>query len=169
MRPLLLSMSLLSATVVGIAGCGSRSSSVSAVAPTTAASPNATGWPQLIVYKSASCGCCALWVDHMKRAGFTAEVHNQDNVDAIKRRVGIPVGMGSCHTAQVGRYFVEGHVPAEDVKRLLAEQPDAKGLVVPRMPAGSPGMEVPSGIVEPYDVYLIANDGKAKVYAHHAQ
>lgn len=75
--------------------------------------------------------------------------------------------MGSCHTAEIGGYFVEGHVPADDIKRLLRERPDAKGLTVPAMPAGSPGMEVPSGKVDPYDVFLVLKDGTTSVYAHH--
>jgi hypothetical protein len=103
----------------------------------------------------------------MKRSGFKVEVRNEDNLGPIKESVGIPVAMGSCHTAQIGRYFVEGHVPAEDVKRLLAENPDAKGLTVPGMPVGSPGMELPSGKVQPYDVYIVAKDGTTSVYSHY--
>jgi hypothetical protein len=125
--------------------------------------------PLLVVYKSESCGCCGDWVTHMESAGFKTEVHNVDNLNAIKTEVGLPPMMGSCHTARVGKYFVEGHVPAEDVKRLLSEQPDAKGLAVPRMPVGSPGMESPTGEVEPYDVLLIANDGNVSVYASHGK
>lgn len=129
----------------------------------------ATALPLLVVYKSESCGCCGDWVTYMERAGFKTEVHNVDNLNAIKAEVGLPPMMGSCHTARVGKYFVEGHVPAEDVKRLLTEQLDAKGLAVPRMPIGSPGMESPTGEVEPYDVLLIANDGSASVYASHGK
>ena len=119
------------------------------------------------VYKNESCGCCKLWVRHLQDAGFTVEVHDIDNMGPTKERVGIPVAMGSCHTAEVGGYFVEGHVPAEDIKRLLREHPEAKGLTVPGMPAGSPGMEVPSGQTQPYDVFLVAKDGTTSVYAHH--
>ena len=90
-----------------------------------------------------------------------------NDLGAIKERVGIPYGMGSCHTAEVDGYFVEGHVPAEDIKRLLHERPDAKGLVVPGMPAGSPGMEVPSGQVDRYEVILVGKDGKTSVFATH--
>jgi hypothetical protein len=129
----------------------------------------AASLPLLVVYKSESCGCCGDWVTYMERAGFKTEVHNVDNLNAIKTEVGLPPMMGSCHTARVGKYFVEGHVPADDVKRLLSEQPDAKGLAVPRMPIGSPGMEVPTGEIEPYDVLLIANDGSASVYASHGK
>jgi len=79
----------------------------------------------------------------------------------------VPFAMGSCHTAEVGGYFVEGHVPADDIKRLLRERPSARGLTVPAMPVGSPGMEVPSGRVDPYDVLLVAPDGSASVFAHY--
>lgn len=123
--------------------------------------------PLIVVFKNESCGCCKLWVAHLESAGFTAQVHDIDNLGPIKERVGIPYGMGACHTAEVGGYFVEGHVPAEDIERLLREKPDAKGLTVPGMPMGSPGMEVPSHQVQAYDVLLVAKDGTTSVYAHH--
>jgi len=119
------------------------------------------------VHKSESCGCCKVWVEHLEKAGFTVKVQNVDNLADIKERVGVPYGKGSCHTAEVGGYFVEGHVPAQDIKRLLRERPNAKGLTVPGMPLGSPGMEVPSGQVDPYDVLLVGKDGNTTVYAHH--
>lgn len=123
--------------------------------------------PGVTVHKSATCGCCQLWVDRLRGAGFTVEVRNEDNLNDVKQRVGIPYGMGSCHTAEVAGYFVEGHVPIEDVQRLLRERPDAKGLTVPGMPAGSPGMEVPSGRVQPYEVLLVAKDGSTSVWSRH--
>ena len=123
--------------------------------------------PNVVVYKSESCGCCKLWVQHLSKAGFLVEVHDLDNLDSVKQRVGIPIGMGSCHTAEVSGYFVEGHVPAEDIERLLRERPDAKGLTVPGMPAGSPGMEVPSGEIQPYEVLLVAKDGGTSVFSRH--
>ena len=126
-----------------------------------------TSLPGVTVHKSATCGCCQLWVDRLRGAGFQVEVRNEDNLNEVKQRVGIPYGMGSCHTAEVGGYFVEGHVPMDDIKRLLRERPDAKGLTVPGMPAGSPGMEVPSGHVEPYDVLLVKRDGTTAVFSHH--
>jgi len=125
--------------------------------------------PVVVVYKNESCGCCGDWVKHMEATGFRTQVHNVDNLNSIKEDAGIPPAMGSCHTARVDKYFVEGHVPAADVKRLLAERLDAKGLTVPRMPIGSPGMESPSGEVEPYDVYLVANDGSVSVFAQHGR
>lgn len=123
--------------------------------------------PGVTVYKSATCGCCKLWVDRLRSAGFAVEARDVDNLNDVKQRVGIPYGMGSCHTAEVEGYFVEGHVPVEDIKRLLREKPDAKGLTVPGMPAGSPGMEVPSGEVQPYDVMLVGRDGSTSVFARH--
>src|SRR5690606_22834782 len=122
---------------------------------------------KVVVHKSETCGCCKLWVDHLEKSGFSTEVINSSNLSAIKERVGVPYGKGSGHAAEVGGYFVEGHVPADDIKRLLKEKPAAKGLTVPGMPAGSPGMEVPSGQVDPYDVLLVAKDGSTSVFAHH--
>lgn len=140
---------------------------VSACGEEAGSSPESQSFPKLIVHKNETCLCCNEWVKHVKRHGFPVEVRNVDNLANIKGSVGIPAGMGSCHTAQVGRYFVEGHVPAADIQRLLQEMPDAKGLTVPAMPIGSPGMEDPSGKTQPYDVYLVANDGSVSVFAHH--
>jgi len=124
--------------------------------------------PKVIVHKSPTCGCCQAWVGHMRKAGFQVEVRDTGDLGAIKARVKLPYGLGSCHTAQVGDYFVEGHVPAEDVKRLLAKRPAARGLAVPGMPIGSPGMEQ-GGIVQPYDVLLVAPDGTTTVFARHGE
>ncbi|MEO6364700.1 MAG: DUF411 domain-containing protein [Luteimonas sp.] len=123
--------------------------------------------PPVVVHKSASCGCCASWVEHMRKNGFEVDVHNEDNLNPIKQHVGVPVGKGSCHTAEVGGYFVEGHVPADDIKRLLTEKPDAKGVVIPGMPAGSPGMEMPDGTTQPYTVELVGRDGSTTSFARH--
>lgn len=135
--------------------------------PLVARAADRAASPRVVVYKSESCGCCKAWVQHITEAGFVVEAHDVDNLAPIKERVGIPYGKGSCHTAEVGGYFVEGHVPAADIKRLLKEKPAAKGLTVPGMPAGSPGMEVPSGKVDSYDVLLVAKDGTTSVFAHH--
>lgn len=124
-------------------------------------------WPVMVVTKNASCGCCGAWVERMRAAGFRVEVHDVDNLDPIKTRLGIPAGKGSCHTAEIGGYFVEGHVPAQDIKRLLAERPNAKGLVLPGMPLGSPGMETPDGTVQPYTVELVDPQGEAVAFAQH--
>ncbi|MBA2238471.1 MAG: DUF411 domain-containing protein [Lysobacter sp.] len=138
-----------------------------AAAVTGSASTGSSALPLVVVNKTASCGCCGVWVDHMREAGFEVQVNNVDNVNPIKERVGVPLGKGSCHTAEVGGYFIEGHVPAEDVKRLLAEKPDARGLAVPGMPLGSPGMEVPDGTVHPYTVELVGRDGQTSAFAEH--
>ena len=144
-----------------LAACGQSTTAVATQARADAS------LPLVVVHKSPTCGCCEAWVTHMKSAGFPVEVKNVDNLDAIKTKVGVPYAKGSCHTAEVDGYFVEGHVPAADVKRLLAERPQAKGLTVPGMPAGSPGMEVPDGTEQPYDVELVAADGTTSVFAHH--
>ncbi|MBX5461674.1 MAG: DUF411 domain-containing protein [Steroidobacteraceae bacterium] len=127
------------------------------------------GAPKITVYKSESCGCCKLWVQHLLDAGFAVQAHDVDNLASVKERVGVPAGKGSCHTAEVDHYFLEGHVPAADIRRLLRERPAAKGLTVPGMPLGSPGMEVPSGQGDPYEVLLVALDGSTSVYARYGK
>lgn len=134
---------------------------LTAAAP--ALSPAAQPLPAVEVYKSASCGCCSKWVDHLKANGFEVIVRDVDNPVDYKRRFGVPPEMGSCHTATAGRYFIEGHVPAREIKRLLNERPQARGLSVPAMPMGSPGMEGPRR--DPYDVLLIHHDGTYGRYA----
>ena len=117
----------------------------------------------VVVYKSPTCGCCGKWVEHMENSGFIVDVEDMRDVAPIKRELGVPRRMQSCHTAKVGDYFVEGHVPADLVKQLLADKPDIKGLTVPGMPMGSPGMEGPRK--DPYNVIAIEKDGRARVYA----
>jgi len=138
-----------------------------AVAQIASAAAASVATPMIIVNKTPTCGCCGLWVKHLQAAGFAVQVHDLENLAPIKERVGVPYGMGSCHTAEAGGYFIEGHVPAEDIKRLLSEKPAAKGLTVPGMPAGSPGMEVPSGRIDRYDVLLVDKQGKTSVFATH--
>lgn len=125
------------------------------------------GLPNVVVHKSPTCGCCGAWVEHMRDAGFPVEVRNADNLEPVKSRLGVPYGKGSCHTAEVDGYFVEGHVPASDIKRMLAERPDALGLTLPGMPIGSPGMEVPDGTVQAYTVELVSRDGGTDAFAQH--
>lgn len=103
----------------------------------------------------------------MRDAGFSVEVRGADNLGPVKSRLGVPFGKGSCHTAEVNGYFIEGHVPASDVKRLLGERPDARGLALPGMPIGSPGMESPDGRVQPYIVELVGRDGSSRAFAQH--
>lgn len=119
------------------------------------------------VWKNPSCGCCKSWISHMADNGVALEVTEVDQatLDAVKRQNGISQKHASCHTARVGNYTIEGHVPASAVKRLLAEKPDAVGLAVPGMPAGSPGMET-DGPGEAFDVLLIKKDGTPDVFEH---
>jgi hypothetical protein len=120
----------------------------------------------MTIYMSPTCGCCSKWVDHVKAAGFKTEVHEEEEMDAVKDNLGVPRDMRSCHTAQVDKYLIEGHVPAEDIKKLLDQQPKAAGLAAPGMPASSPGMAVPGQPHEPFDVLLFQRDGKSEVFAH---
>ena len=117
------------------------------------------------MYKSPYCGCCGKWAEHMTKAGFTVKAHEVEDVPAVRKKLGMPDKLGSCHTAKVGNYLLEGHVPAEDVKRLLKEKPTALGLAVPGMPAGSPGMDVPNS--PPYDALLVQKDGTTRVFSKH--
>lgn len=123
--------------------------------------------PKMVVHKSATCGCCSVWVEHVRAAGFEVEVRDREDLSAIKQALGVPYAKGSCHTAEVGGYFVEGHVPVADIQRLLAERPKARGLTVPGMPAGSPGMEMPDGSKQAYTVELVGGDGTTTAYAQH--
>ncbi|MGY6249127.1 DUF411 domain-containing protein [Bosea thiooxidans] len=116
--------------------------------------------PKMIVTKDPNCGCCGGWVEHMKAAGFPVEVITSSDVDQVKLRLGVPDDLASCHTAEVSGYVVEGHVPADAVKRLLAEKPQARGLAVPGMPMGSPGMEVAGKAPESYEVVLFGSSGR---------
>lgn len=120
----------------------------------------------LVVYKSPTCGCCKGWVDHMRANGFDVEVQERDDVSPIKRKMGVPQQLQSCHTAKVEDYVIEGHVPAADVKRLLKEKPDVVGLTAPGMPIGSPGMEM-GPRKDPYDVLTFKKSGQTAVFASH--
>ncbi len=169
-----LALVLLSATALVACAKTPEVAAVAATAPVTAPVQPATAagtteqaLPLTVVYKSPTCGCCGSWIEHMQKAGFKVESRNVDDMTPVKTRVGVPPAKGSCHTAEVGGYFIEGHVPAEDVKRLLTERPDARGLTVPGMPGGSPGMELPDGSVQPYVVELVARDGTTSVFARH--
>ncbi|HJV87285.1 MAG TPA: DUF411 domain-containing protein [Noviherbaspirillum sp.] len=122
--------------------------------------------PVVEVYKTPTCGCCHLWVDHLRANGFVVSTHDVPDTSIHRKKFGLPDEVGSCHTAMVGGYAIEGHVPAQDIKRLLAERPRARGLAAPGMPAGSPGMEGPRK--DPFDVVLIQMDGRYKLYRHYA-
>lgn len=119
--------------------------------------------PTVLVYKTPTCGCCNGWVEHMRAAGFTVDARDVSDIMSVKLDAGIPGAMSSCHTAIVDGYVVEGHVPAEQIERLLAERPDIAGIAVPGMPTGSPGME--GRDPQPYQVFSIGRDGSAAVFA----
>jgi len=122
--------------------------------------------PEVVVYKTPTCGCCSLWVAHLRDAGFKVRVTDRDDLGDIRREWKVPAKMAACHTARVGRYVIEGHVPAADIRRLLQDQPRVDGLAVPGMPIGSPGMEQGER-VEPYDVLGFNAAGETRVFASH--
>jgi hypothetical protein len=163
-------------TFVGCSGSGAASSArqadddsarviPAAQSPRTGLARARDDTNTLVVYKSATCGCCKNWVEHMRHAGFTVVVHDTDDVQPVKDESGVPTALRSCHTALVGKYVIEGHVPAPDVRRLLRERPAVAGLAVPGMPAGSPGMEAATS--ERYDVMTFGGPGAQRVYASH--
>ncbi len=127
---------------------------------------DASASTKMIVYKSPTCGCCNAWIDHMKEAGYDVEVQDMPNVMPVKDREGVLPSLRSCHTATIAGYVVEGHVPAEQISRMLAEQPSIRGIAVPGMPIGSPGMEQgdPSDYQD-YQVVAFNNEGEMTVYA----
>ena len=160
--PLLLLTTLLS--------CGLHPGSAQAqghTRPVADVQTQASSLPAMTVHRHPSCGCCGGWVEHMRAAGFPVQVNNVHDVMAPKRRLGVPDSHASCHTTEVGGYVVEGHVPASDILRLLREKPRARGLVLPGMPLGSPGMEVPDGRIEAFTVQLLGNDGSLRDYSQH--
>lgn len=140
--------------LAGLAGAGAISLPV-----------RAQGKPRVEVWKDPNCGCCQEWVRHLESHGFQVTVHDDGNTRA-RGRLGIPEKLGSCHTAVVGGYAIEGHVPAADIQRLLRERPPAVGLAVPGMPVGSPGMDggVYGGRRDAYEVLLVARDGSTRVF-----
>lgn len=132
-----------------------------------AASPGATGagGPMIEVWKSAACGCCTAWVQRMEAAGFAVRVTELEDVVPVKERLGVPPELSSCHTARVGGYVVEGHVPADDILRLLRARPAIAGIFLPGMPLGSPGMEAPRS--EAYEVFALDAQGRTSVFSAH--
>ena len=138
-----------------------------AALPATAAAAQARPDRTLVAHKTPTCGCCGGWVAHMRQAGFTVTVVEHDDLAPVRRRLGVPDALASCHTGEIAGYAIEGHVPAADVVRLLAQRPNAAGLSVPGMPLGSPGMEVPGRPAQPYETLLIGRDGRARVFARH--
>ncbi len=128
---------------------------------------HAQALPAVEVFKTPSCGCCGDWIKHLEANGFKVTAVNVPDLTPVRAKLGMPAKYGSCHTARVGGYLVEGHVPAREVKRLLREKPQAIGISVPGMPIGSPGMDGPvyKGMQQPYDVVLVQTDGSSRVFA----
>lgn len=122
--------------------------------------------PKMVVTRDPNCGCCGNWVKHVKASGFPVEVVEVPDVAPLKTKLGVPDALASCHTAEVGGYVLEGHVPAEAIKRLLAEKPKVTGLAVAGMPVGSPGMEVPGQAPDSYDV-VVFSAGRQNIFARY--
>lgn len=122
--------------------------------------------PQMMVYKTSTCQCCSRWLAHLHDHGIATKVELAKDLAPVRGRLGVPERLASCHTGVIGGYLVEGHVPAEDIQRLLQERPKAMGIAVPGMPVGSPGMEM-GDRQDSYDVLLFDEAGKTQVFAHH--
>jgi hypothetical protein len=120
----------------------------------------------ITVYKSRTCGCCAKWVDHLRANGFATDVHDNEDLDRLKDELGVPQPLRSCHTAVLGSYLIEGHVPASDLRRLLTDRPKLQGLAVPGMPSGTPGMAT-GDKTGGYDVIAFQQDGGTRIFARH--
>lgn len=137
-----------------------------AALPLGAAAAAQQARPAMTVYKDANCGCCTAWIEHVTKAGFKVTARNVSDLNAIKRDLGVPARLASCHTAVIGAYLVEGHVPADLIDKMLKDKPAGRGIAVPGMPIGSPGMEVPGTPAEKYQVLLFAADGGVRVFAN---
>lgn len=147
---------------LALAACGAASEPEPAALDRPTTDPDAQ---VMVVHKTPWCGCCTVWAEQAEAAGFTVEMRDHDDLGPIKQALGVPAGQGSCHTAEIGGYFVEGHVPFEQITRLLQERPEgAAGIAVPGMPLGSPGMEY-DGIEHDYSVNLVGRDGSVQEYA----
>lgn len=151
-----------------VTGGPAAATSAATAAATSFASADDLELPIVRVYKSPTCGCCSAWSEHLKENGFEVELVDTNDMPTVKVALGVPHELGSCHTAEVGDYLVEGHVPADDIKALLAEAPGGvRGLAVPNMPIGSPGMETPGMAPESYDVIAFDEQGGRRVYRSH--
>lgn len=133
----------------------------------SACSPSASsGQPSIEVWKSPTCNCCSKWVEHLRKGGFNVTVHNESAMNPLKTKLGVPQDLASCHTGMVDGYAIEGHVPVQDIRKLLAERPKAAGLAVPGMPIGSPGMEQ-GDRHDSYETLVFTDNGESSVYARH--
>jgi hypothetical protein len=128
---------------------------------------NQMGGTPITVYKSSTCGCCVKWVDHLRANHFDPTVHDREDMESVKDELGVPKEVRSCHTAEVAGYLIEGHVPASDIRRLLAERPKVAGLAVPGMPTRTPGMAEPGAPTGGYDVLAFRKSGATLLFAHH--
>ena len=142
--------------------------SLAAVAASLAGSraARAAALPPVMAYRNPGCGCCEKWAERMKQAGFSVSIADDPALEARRSGLGVPAELASCHTALIGDYVIEGHVPPEDILSLLDKRPAARGLAVPGMPMGSPGMET-DGAADKYDTMLFSPDGTWKVFASH--
>jgi hypothetical protein len=155
-------MSAASASrMFSIAAMGGLAALLLQACSTPAAGP---ALPTIVVHKTPTCGCCEKWVSHMRQAGFTMDVRNIDDTSAERAKAGVPMELASCHTGVVDGYAVEGHVPADVVRRMLQERPKIAGIAAPGMPIGSPGMEQPGYAAEPYNVIAFDKSGKTSIY-----
>lgn len=154
----------LAATSLTLAGCSAATESGRSAVSTPQVQAALAN--EVTVFRSPTCGCCGQWIEHAEAAGFTVKDEVTEDMGAIKQQYGVPENLTSCHTTVVGDYVIEGHIPAEDVQRLLTEKPDLAGIAVPGMPIGSPGME--SGdYVEPYTVFAFTESGETAPFAEH--
>lgn len=153
---------LLAAGLIGLVGLGGCSATEREV---TVSDSKAASVAKVTVYKTPTCGCCGKWVEHLQSAGFSVEAIEVRETATVRAMNGVPTELGSCHTALVDGYVVEGHVPAQDVLRLLEERPPVLGLAVPGMPIGSPGMEGPNP--ERYEVFAFNDRGERETFATH--
>jgi len=166
-KPKVFALGIAAASLV-LAGCAATVGS----APTASSSEEAVGAEaalvsEITVFRSPTCGCCGKWIEHAQAAGFQVKDEVTEDMSAIKQTYGVPQSLTSCHTTVVGDYVVEGHIPAEDVQRLLTEKPDIAGIAVPGMPIGSPGME--SGdYTEPYTVFSFTESSETSAFSEHS-
>ena len=157
----------LAATSLVLASCAATQETGMTASPEKIASAEAALVSEITVFRSPTCGCCGKWIEHAEAAGFQVKDEITEDMSAIKQQYGVPQSLTSCHTTIVGDYVVEGHIPAEDVQRLLTEKPDVAGIAVPGMPIGSPGME--SGdYTEPYTVFSFTESGETATFAEHS-